>query len=175
MANCLVGYVFEDHSTGLVTRPDSHKIVFRRSQTPPFSIAQNPSWNLLSFSPSFPANKVYVEGYNVYVSSRAVLRMVTQRLFALDWVVPKSYHPKGQPRSTRNEFPIRADFGNGRGQMEPSELADTKAKRRVWGKNVDLLKLQAKKWNLGRVGRVKLARRNHNWPLRRRWTWYDLA
>ena len=30
------------------------------------------------------------------------------------WVVPKSYRPKGQPRSTRNEFPIRADFGNSR-------------------------------------------------------------
>ena len=29
-------------------------------------------------------------------------------------VVPKSYRPKGQPRSTRNEFPIRADFGNSR-------------------------------------------------------------
>ena len=29
-------------------------------------------------------------------------------------VVPKSYLPKGQPRSTRNEFPIRADFGNSR-------------------------------------------------------------
>ena len=27
-------------------------------------------------------------------------------------VVPKSYRPKGQSRSTRNEFPIRADFGN---------------------------------------------------------------
>ena len=26
-------------------------------------------------------------------------------------VVPKSYRPKGQPRSIRNEFPIRADFG----------------------------------------------------------------
>ena len=25
--------------------------------------------------------------------------------------MPKSYRPKGQPRSTRNEFPIRADFG----------------------------------------------------------------
>ena len=31
-----------------------------------------------------------------------------------DGVVPKSYSPKGQPRSTRNEFPIRADFGNSR-------------------------------------------------------------
>ena len=29
-------------------------------------------------------------------------------------VVPKSYRPKGQPRSTRNELPIRADFGNSR-------------------------------------------------------------
>ena len=29
-------------------------------------------------------------------------------------VVPKSYRPKGQPRSTRNEFPIQADFGNSR-------------------------------------------------------------
>ena len=29
-------------------------------------------------------------------------------------VVPKSYRPKGQPRNTRNEFPIRADFGNSR-------------------------------------------------------------
>ena len=29
-------------------------------------------------------------------------------------VVPKSYRPKGQPRSTGNEFPIRADFGNSR-------------------------------------------------------------
>ena len=29
-------------------------------------------------------------------------------------VVPKSYRPKGQPRSIRNEFPIRADFGNSR-------------------------------------------------------------
>ena len=29
-------------------------------------------------------------------------------------VVPKSYRPKGQPRSARNEFPIRADFGNSR-------------------------------------------------------------
>ena len=29
-------------------------------------------------------------------------------------VVPKSYRPKGQPRSTRNQFPIRADFGNSR-------------------------------------------------------------
>ena len=29
-------------------------------------------------------------------------------------VVPKSYRPKRQPRSTRNEFPIRADFGNSR-------------------------------------------------------------
>ena len=29
-------------------------------------------------------------------------------------VVPKSYRPKGQPRSTTNEFPIRADFGNSR-------------------------------------------------------------
>ena len=28
--------------------------------------------------------------------------------------MPKSYHPKGQPRSTRNEFPIQADFGNSR-------------------------------------------------------------
>ena len=27
-------------------------------------------------------------------------------------VVPKSYRPKGQPRSTKNEFLIRADFGN---------------------------------------------------------------
>ena len=27
-------------------------------------------------------------------------------------VVPKSYRPKGQLRSTRNEFPIRADYGN---------------------------------------------------------------
>ena len=33
---------------------------------------------------------------------------------ALGTVVPKSYRPKGQPRSTRNEFPIRADFGNSR-------------------------------------------------------------
>ena len=36
---------------------------------------------------------------------------------AIRWrekVVPKSYSPKGQPRSTRNEFPIRADFGNSR-------------------------------------------------------------
>ena len=33
---------------------------------------------------------------------------------ALVAVVPKSYRPKGQPRSTRNEFPIRADFGNSR-------------------------------------------------------------
>ena len=31
---------------------------------------------------------------------------------ALGTVVPKSYRPKGQPRSTRKEFPIRADFGN---------------------------------------------------------------
>ena len=30
------------------------------------------------------------------------------------WVVPKSYRPKGQPESTRNEFPIRAHFGNSR-------------------------------------------------------------
>ena len=30
------------------------------------------------------------------------------------WVVPKSYRPKGQPGSTRNEFPIRAHFGNSR-------------------------------------------------------------
>ena len=29
-------------------------------------------------------------------------------------VVPKSHRPKGQPRSTRNEFPIRANFGNSR-------------------------------------------------------------
>ena len=29
-------------------------------------------------------------------------------------VVPKSYRLKGQPRNTRNEFPIRADFGNSR-------------------------------------------------------------
>ena len=29
-------------------------------------------------------------------------------------VVPKSYRPKGQRRSTRNELPIRADFGNSR-------------------------------------------------------------
>ena len=29
-------------------------------------------------------------------------------------VVPKSYRPKGLPRSTGNEFPIRADFGNSR-------------------------------------------------------------
>ena len=28
--------------------------------------------------------------------------------------VLKSYRPKEQPRSTRNEFPIRADFGNSR-------------------------------------------------------------
>ena len=28
--------------------------------------------------------------------------------------LPKSYRPKAQPRSTRNEFPIRADFGNSR-------------------------------------------------------------
>ena len=37
--------------------------------------------------------------------------------FICPWVsedVPKSYRPKGQPRSTRNEFPIRADFGNSR-------------------------------------------------------------
>ena len=27
---------------------------------------------------------------------------------------PKSYRPKGQPRSTKNEFRIRADFGNSR-------------------------------------------------------------
>ena len=33
---------------------------------------------------------------------------------ALVAVVPKSYRPKGQPRTTRNEFPIRADFGNSR-------------------------------------------------------------
>ena len=30
----------------------------------------------------------------------------------MPWVVPKSYRPKGLPRNTRNEFPIRADFGN---------------------------------------------------------------
>ena len=29
-------------------------------------------------------------------------------------VVPKSYRPKGPPRSTGNEFPIRVDFGNSR-------------------------------------------------------------
>ena len=29
-------------------------------------------------------------------------------------VVPKSYRPKGQPKSTRNEFPIRPHFGNSR-------------------------------------------------------------
>ena len=29
-------------------------------------------------------------------------------------VVPKSYRSKEQPRSTRNEFPIRVDFGNSR-------------------------------------------------------------
>ena len=30
------------------------------------------------------------------------------------WVVPKSCRPKGQQGSTRNEFPIRAQFGNSR-------------------------------------------------------------
>ena len=43
--------------------------------------------------------------------------VVASRCFAfraLITVVPKSYRPKGQPRSIMNEFPIRADFGNSR-------------------------------------------------------------
>ena len=42
------------------------------------------------------------------------VEVVSRRCGSWVWVVPKSYCPKGQPRSTRNEFPIRADFGNSR-------------------------------------------------------------
>ena len=34
-------------------------------------------------------------------------------------VVPKSYRPKEQPRNTRNEFPIRGDFGNSLDYEQP--------------------------------------------------------
>ena len=42
------------------------------------------------------------------------VEVVSRGCGSWEWVVPKSYRPKGQPRSTRNEFPIRADFGNSR-------------------------------------------------------------
>ena len=35
---------------------------------------------------------------------------------AIKWSAALLYRPKWQPRSTRNEFPIRADFGNSRKQ-----------------------------------------------------------
>ena len=36
-------------------------------------------------------------------------------------VVPKSYRLEGQPRSTRNEYPIRLAFGNSR-QIQYGDL-----------------------------------------------------
>ena len=36
-------------------------------------------------------------------------------------VVPKSYRLEGQPRSTRNEYPIRSAFGNSR-QIQYGDL-----------------------------------------------------
>ena len=41
-------------------------------------------------------------------------RGLRQFVMSAAMVVPKSYRSKGQPRSTRNEFLIRADFGNSR-------------------------------------------------------------
>ena len=41
-------------------------------------------------------------------------RGLRQFVMSAAMVVPKSYRSKGQPRSTGNEFLIRADFGNSR-------------------------------------------------------------
>ena len=46
----------------------------------------------------------------------------------MSFVVPKSYRPEGQPRSTSDEFPSRAVFGNSRqfqyGGLLPFTLRD---------------------------------------------------
>ena len=49
-----------------------------------------------------------------YLAQAQATRIMKHSRTRKHWVVPKSYRPKGQPRSTRNEFPIRADLGNSR-------------------------------------------------------------
>ena len=69
----------------------------------------------LSFKYSLLSNNSLSTQKSAYASPVSIsLQLLSLSVNSSLALVPKSYRPKGQPRSTRNEFPIRADFGNSR-------------------------------------------------------------